>query len=390
MRRLAGCLLLFPLLSSCGVVLPYIYDATKLDEELSGSMSKQQVVSRLGKPDRVVHGDQRQTIWEYRLYSRGEWRGYLIHCPFHPYCYFPAEPPSPYYVAFQDNQLCLWGTPFTVRTLVWKVCGPNVADGLRAGHERMKEGLAVSVIPVFMPPRLSAIPQRLAVVPMPGVKNQYLTSWLDLTLNFIRSRHPQLVLVEREDLETVFGEVGLQYTGRVDEDTMVKVGRLTGATSLLTYRLGLIEGTESLSASFDVRLVHVENGTTQFRQITTAVVNPPRYQTTLARPSEPSELAHRIAIEEATAYGLAALASAFGDNPIGIVPDQTWPHEGVKLLGVLQGSPADLAGIKPGDRIVMVNGQPSRNWTEPISIPSQLTIERDEARVETSVTANTN
>lgn len=95
-------------LAGCGVILPYMYDAGKLEDRLMISMSREQVRKILGKPDRVVQNDGRQAVWEYRLFAKGEWRGYLIHCPLHPFCYFPAEPPVPYYLASDDDQLCVW------------------------------------------------------------------------------------------------------------------------------------------------------------------------------------------------------------------------------------------------------------------------------------------
>ncbi len=46
---------------------------------------------------------------------------------------------------------------------------------------------------------------------------------------------------------------------------------------------------------------------------------------------------------------------------VGIVPDYAWDGEGVRLLGVREGSPADKAGLKAGDIIVEVAGKPIRN-----------------------------
>ena len=91
------------------VVLPYLYDAGKLEDRLAVLMPREQVLKNLGKPDRVVRDDGQQAMWEYGLYPQGEWLGYLFHCPFFPNCYFPAEPANTYYVVLQENQLCMWG-----------------------------------------------------------------------------------------------------------------------------------------------------------------------------------------------------------------------------------------------------------------------------------------
>jgi hypothetical protein len=363
-----------------------MYDAGKLDDRLAVSTPKEQVLKDLGKPDRVVQDDGQQAIWEYQLYPKGEWVAYLFHCPFFPNCYFPAEPAQSYYLLLQDNQLCMWGRPDVVRTLAWKVCAKAMrSDGSQPIQASVRRGLQVSVIPVFMPPTISPLPQRLAVLPVAGSMDERVISWLDFALSFLRTRHRALVLVEREDLRTVLNEVGIQYTGRVDEDTTIRVGKLVGADSLLTYRLVLSGTGEPMSASFEIRLLNVESGITVFRQIASSTISLHMAEAATGRPYELSPSARRLVVEEAAAYGLAALTAAFGDNPLGLVADYSWPGEGVKLLGLLQGGPAFLAGLKPGDQILALNGQPLGSWIDPISLPIRVTVERDGERLEVSV-----
>jgi len=381
-RILIGLLSLLSL-SGCGVLLPYMYDAQKLDDGLVLSMPKEQVLKNLGKPDRVVQDDGQQIIWEYRFYPKGEWAGYLAHCPFFPNCYFPAESASPYFVVLQDNRLCMWGTPNTVRPLVSWAC----EKGARTNRESsVRPKILVSVIPVFMPPPITPLPQRIAIVPTAGSIDNEINSWLDLTLNFLRSRHRELVLVEREDLRAVLDEVGIQYGGQVDDDTTIRVGKLVGADSLLTYRLILPDDTPSVSAAFELRLFNVESGTTVFRQMTSAKQSfSSEAAAVTMRLNTPKPLTRRPAIEEAAAYGLAALTAAFGDNPLGVVSDYTWTGEGIKLIDVLQGGPALRAGLKPDDQILKLNGQPLGSWADPVSLPAQLTVSRDGEPLEISI-----
>jgi hypothetical protein len=236
-----------------------------------------------------------------------------------------------------------------------------------------------------MPPIIFPLPQRLAVLPVAGTTDDRVISWLDLTLNFLRTRHRKMVLVEREDLRTVLQEVGIQYTGRVDEETTIRVGKLVGADSLLTYRLALSGPAEPVSASFELRLLQVESGITVFRQITSATMSSAVAGAATGRINESSSSARRLVVEEATAYGFAALAAAFGDNSLGVVADYSWPGEGLKLLGLLQGSPAFLAGLKPGDQVLALDGQPLGSWIDPIALPVRVTAERDGERLEINV-----
>ena len=93
-------------------------------------------------------------------------------------------------------------------------------------------------------------------------------------------------------------------------------------------------------------------------------------------PDEPVYRAHKVSIEYAASYGLSALVAAFGENPMGVVPALNRKDEGQVVLGVLDGSPAHVAGIKAGDRIIAINGQPMRAWTDRFQLPATLTIER--------------
>jgi hypothetical protein len=78
MKLVLTCLVCIFSLSGCGVLLPYMYSEQKLDEHLTLSMTKEQVLKSIGKPDRVIRNDGQQIIWEYRLYPRGEWVELLL------------------------------------------------------------------------------------------------------------------------------------------------------------------------------------------------------------------------------------------------------------------------------------------------------------------------
>src|SRR5208337_1369259 len=51
------------------------------------------------------------------------------------------------------------------------------------------------------------------------------------------SAEPQIITVERADLEKVLGEQELGLSGTVNPDTAAKIGQLTGAKVLITGRV---------------------------------------------------------------------------------------------------------------------------------------------------------
>src|SRR5579863_8995557 len=56
-------------------------------------------------------------------------------------------------------------------------------------------------------------------------------------LNAELSAEPQIITVERAELEKVLGEQEINLSGTVSPDTAVKVGQLTGAKVLVTGRV---------------------------------------------------------------------------------------------------------------------------------------------------------
>ncbi|MDH5576133.1 MAG: PDZ domain-containing protein, partial [Nitrospirota bacterium] len=247
----------------------------------------------------------------------------------------------------------------------------------------------ISIIPVVMPVPVSPFPERLAVVAESTTSGHPFLAWLDVALNFLRKRHPAMVIMERDASQFITNEASSQYSGRFDEESTVRMGRLVGADTLLTYRLEPFpeETLEirakhggDISGEVEMRLLHVESGLTTFRQSGVATVKIASPKEGMTWPKDLVHLAHRKAVKKATSYVLAALVTAFGDNPLGLVPSLATPGEGVMVEGVLNGGPADQADLKKGDRILMIDGRPLVDWTTRVSLPAILTIERDGKR----------
>jgi predicted metalloprotease with PDZ domain len=191
--------------------------------------------------------------------------------------------------------------------------------------------------------------------------------------------------VEREDLQPILDEIGFQYTGQLDEETTIRLGRLTGADSLLIYR-GIQQETSPGSAAFELRVLKVESGTTVFRQMVSATHSPLIAATQPVGLQAKSDFRPRhLVLEQTAAYGLASLTAAFGDNPLGLVYDYTWTGKGIKVIDVLQGGPGSRAGVRRGDEILQVNQELVRNWTDSFSLPADLTVKREGAPMELSV-----
>ncbi|MGH7774267.1 MAG: PDZ domain-containing protein [Candidatus Binatia bacterium] len=247
----------------------------------------------------------------------------------------------------------------------------------------------ISIVPIVMPMDLSPPPKRLGIVPLSDTFGSDFASWLDIALNVLHKRHPDLVIIEKDALRSIVDEVVAQHSGRYNEETTVRIGRMIGADSLLTYRIESLppETAQSIAGtggeiigSVEMRVLHVESGITLFRQLAVATVRLPAPEQGLPWPHEVIRLAHHQALRHATSYVLASLVAAFGENPLGVVPDLSTAGEGVLVSGVLQGGAAHLAGIRGGDRIIEVNGQPLVYWTSQISLPVKLTVEREGAR----------
>jgi len=90
-------------------------------------------------------------------------------------------------------------------------------------------------------------------------------------------------------------------------------------------------------------------------------------------------------VNVAAGYALVALLAASGNNSLGIVPNPTM--NGAEIYGVLEGSAAQRAGLKKGDRVLTVNGQDVTTWTSlmSLSLPTNLTIEREGKQREVAV-----
>ena len=134
---------IFLVLSGCGVVYSYKHTEDNIEKPFSFIMTKSDLEDELGKPEQVVRDSGRILVLEYRLYPRFHWVKELVACPFTAWLggclFYPAigvgDPnyPRPYYVLLFDDRLCLWGSFEFVNTS--KSCQAPPSKSAHAGRD---------------------------------------------------------------------------------------------------------------------------------------------------------------------------------------------------------------------------------------------------------------
>ena len=114
-------------------------------------------------------------------------------------------------------------------------CVPGTAG--QAGDDGFNMEANTEVFPVLMPPILSNSVKRIAVLLLSESFGTAVPAQLDYTVGVIRAMRPELVFVDRDSLERVTEELKFQYSGRVDDETSKRIGRMVGADTLLLYRI---------------------------------------------------------------------------------------------------------------------------------------------------------
>jgi len=254
------------------------------------------------------------------------------------------------------------------------------------------------VTAVLMPQPFTASPQRIAAIIPHGPNTSFISSGLDLTISYLRTFHPNLTILEREDLEPVTQELILQHSGRIEDSAIARIGGWKSADTLLIVRIEQTSADRlqtiavrggSMDSSVEIRLTDVETSLLLFRQTTSARVQIPPPSSAQIWPETLIDDARRESLRVAYTYSLAALTAAFGDNPLGLVPDMSFRSGGIRLLGLLHGGPGHNAGLQEGDRILEVGGTPYRSVTQRIRLPAKLLVERRNSREEVYVEART-
>ena len=391
-------------LSSCSVALALKQPEKKNLNVLNPGTARAIVIRELGLPTRTdeFRGERVDAFTISEGYSReGKWARAGLHMTVDAYTFGLWEPFGiilEKYVRPPDISYEVHYDAYD-RVTNWNVLSNNILLG-NAPPETPSVGpsppIIPSVTPVLMPQLIAETPQRLAVIFPQGSQPSFISSGLDLALAYLRTFHPTMTIVERDSLEPLTQELVLQHMGKVQDDTMARIGGWKGADALLivqieqtsTDRLQRVaqRGGE-VAHSVEIRLAQVETGILLFRQATLARVQIPPPGSTQPWHDELLEDAQRETLRVAYTHSLAALAASFGDNPLGLVPDLSSSTGAIRLLGLLHGGPGHKAGLQKGDRILEVDGVPYTSITQRITLPSKLLVEQQNERKDVRVEA---
>jgi PDZ domain/Curli production assembly/transport component CsgG len=344
-------------LSSCGVGYTIVKSESKLDK-LSVPMTKGQVISEIGQPDRVLRDDGRMLVWEYSLTARQQWLYELGLCPIsiwiggciiYPFTNVAMEHQReyPHHVVLVNEELCAWGTPAAILQRR-RVCE---TVGLQQGRLPGTSGRPEPVVTGLGPINRETIDRYKTMAVMlledapavPGsgsrVAGFVTTLLLDLDIN----------MVERAKLDEVLKEQVIQLT-HADDANVLKVGKLVGAQAIIVggvQQWERQEQTRTNNVSLSMRMIDVETGQLLFNgegHLADFTTDDPEGSARL--------IVHRILARFGSQTGL------LGSGRIGV----NWElleEKGLRFYMVRElrsGLPAEKAGLKVGDRIVACNG----------------------------------
>ena len=344
-------------LSSCGVGYTIVKSESKLDK-LSVPMTKGQVISEIGQPDRVLRDDGRMLVWEYSLTARQQWLYELGLCPIsiwiggciiYPFTNVAMEHQReyPHHVVLVNEELCAWGTPAAIlqRRRACETVG--LQQGRLPGTSGRPEPIVTGLGPINRETiaRYKTMAVMLSedapAVPGSGsrVAGFVTTLLLDLDIN----------MVERAKLDEVLKEQVIQLT-HADDANVLKVGKLVGAQAIIVggvQQWERQEQTRTNNVSLSMRMIDVETGQLLFNgegHLADFTTDDPEGSARL--------IVHRILARFGSQTGL------LGSGRIGV----NWElleEKGLRFYMVRElrsGLPAEKAGLKVGDRIVACNG----------------------------------
>jgi hypothetical protein len=344
-------------LSGCAVAYTLVNSEGKLDR-LSPSMSKDQVVGHIGKPDLVLRDDGRVSVWQYNLNTSRQWLYELSLCPvsvfvggcvFYPFTNWVStnQREHPIHLILINDQLCVWGPPLALLQKRKGCTGASMITDVAPNAQNREIYPATAG---YGPINSQTIDQyrSMAVMtfadapnaPGTGAKVSAIVTNLLLDLD--------IAIVERAKLEQVFEEQVVQLK-HSDEAHALRIGKIAGAKAIVVGEVQQWDSTEpekTAKVALTLRMIDVETGQLLFDG--EGHSNDPISAT-------PDNLARLIAHRIITRFGIKS--GIIGTGRIGVIWDwREWPSSHVYLVQeISNGSPADKAGLKVGDAVIGCN-----------------------------------
>lgn len=168
----------------------------------------------------------------------------------------------------------------------------------------------------------------------------------------------EFAVVERTRLQQLFEEQGLQLRSANEQESAIRIGKLSGAKAVVVGAVQQWEtrndkGTEKSFVSLSFRLVDVETG---------AILFSGQGQFREPIPAVPQMTAGIIS--GAIFDRLAIQTGLRGSGRIGFQDDyiDRFGNKTIRVKAILPGSPAEKAGLQAGDVFLSCNGSSSKTW----------------------------
>jgi hypothetical protein len=132
-----------------------------------------------------------------------------------------------------------------------------------------------------------------------------------------------MTIVERRNIGPLTEEQRLQASGRVDEDSAVRIGRWLGADSLVLFRIDMPTWRDRLLARFyekmppfvvSTKIISVESGEVLYHDIVSAVPVPPSGEWADYASDYELQPALHAALDQALSVAIARLHRSFRED----------------------------------------------------------------------------
>ncbi|HJT21998.1 MAG TPA: hypothetical protein VJ746_16095 [Nitrospira sp.] len=140
----------------------------------------------------------------------------------------------------------------------------------------------------------------------------------------LRTQRAGMTILERRNIGPLTDEQRLQASGRIDDDSAVRIGRWIGADSLVLFQIDVPTWRDRLLARFHERMppfvvsskiISVESGEVLYHDVVRAVPVPPSGEWADYASDHELQPAMHAALDEALSRAIARLHRSFREDP---------------------------------------------------------------------------